>query len=444
MHSLSAFASNVTSQFGEDGILAEIFRRIGAPRRSCVEFGAWDGKYLSNTWALWHEQGWRAVLIEGDRGRHDALARSLGGFPQVTPVCAYVQPEGENSLDNLLARQGLDEDFDLLSIDVDGEDYHIWRGLSRRRPRVVAIEYNPTIPPELELVQRKGEYFGASARALVSLARAKGYRLACCTKTNCIFVGEKDWPALQLEEPRLEDVFPRGHLTYVINAFDGRTYLNRKPTYTSDLPTLSPTPLLRELRESLGQGVACADTPTEPGEPLSQVRIFALPEHAPQGGLGRRVLRRAWGIFLWSPVGGPVRLLRERWLRWRANRAALSAWERQGRPVPPPHAFKQKVVLQYARQFDLRVLVETGTYLGEMVDAMRTAFGRVYSIELDQELYWRAVQRFAGRGSVTIVQGDSSKVLPQLLAELAEPVLFWLDGHYSAGVTAKGTRTRRS
>jgi len=101
-------------------------------------------------------------------------------------------------------------------------------------------------------------------------------------------------------------------------------------------------------------------------------------------------------------------------------------------------------VLQYARQFDLRVLVETGTYLGEMVDAMRTAFGRVYSIELDQELYWRAVQRFAGRGSVTIVQGDSSKVLPQLLAELAEPVLFWLDGHYSAGVTAKGTRTRRS
>jgi hypothetical protein len=412
MPDLATFAANVTSQSGEDGILAEVFRRIGVAHRSCVEFGAWDGKYLSNTWPLWHDQGWRAVLIEGHAERHAALVRSLGDFPRVSAVCAYVQPEGESSLDNLLARSGLEQDFDLLSIDVDGDDYHIWRGLSGFRPRVVVVEYNPTIPPELALVQRKGGYFGASARALEALAADKGYRLAACTKTNCIFVDARLWGALGVGHASLEQLFPRGHLTYVISAYDGRTYLSRVPTYAEALPTAT-SPL----------------SPAEPSGQLVPVRIF-----------GGSVLRSLWRAFVRTRAGAPVGRLRESWSRKRHDNAALAAWERQGRPVPPPHAHKQRVLREYADRHGLGVLVETGTYLGDMVNAVRGEFRQIYSIELDPALQRRAAERFADRENITILQGDSARVLPALLAQLDSPALFWLDGHYSADITAKGEK----
>ena len=434
---LRTFAEDVTSQSGEDGIIAEIFRRIGVEHNCCVEFGAWDGKHLSNTWSMWHEQGWRAVLIEGNPERHAALARSLANFPKVRALCAYVQPEGENALDNLLAGCGLEQDFDLLSIDVDGDDYHIWRGLKRYRPRVVVIEYNPTIPPDLELVQSKGAYFGASARALVSLADAKGYRLACCTKSNCLFVDSSHWGALGGGELALEEVFPRGNLTYVISAYDGRSYLNRIPTYLDRLQTLTPGSLVRQLN-TLVSSSQNSRTPDE-GNSLLPVRVFSLPIQPPQGSFARRIFRYSWRAFASTPIGAPIAGLTRKWRRrWRDDRAAISAWTQQGRPVPPPHAYKRRVVRQYAQRYGLQVLVETGTYLGDMVEAMRTKFRSVYSIELDRDLYQRAVQRFAKRKNVVIVQGDSGKVLPEVLGRLSVPALFWLDGHYSAEITARG------
>jgi hypothetical protein len=321
MQDIAEFAHNVTSQFGEDGIIAEIFRRIGTVHPSCVEFGAWDGKHLSNTWSLWHEQGWRAVLIEGHPERHAALARSLADFPQVRALCAYVQPEGENGLDSLLANCGLEHDFDLLSIDVDGDDYHIWRGLNQFRPRVVVIEYNPTIPPDLELVQHKGGYFGASARALVLLASAKGYRLACCTQTNCFFVDAVCWDMLGIAQPTLEDVFQRDNLTYVINSYDGKTYLNRIPTYSGALAGLTPGVLVHELRATLSRDSALADRPAEPRNALSQVRIFSLPHHRPQGGFARRISRYMWNAFTKTPIGTIAGKLKQNWLRSRGKKA---------------------------------------------------------------------------------------------------------------------------
>src|SRR5690606_18181920 len=116
----------------------------------------------------------------------------------------------------------------------------------------------------------------------------------------------------------------------------------------------------------------------------------------------------------------------------KANSAAIVNWERQGKPVPPPHALKQQVVLDYGRRYGLRVMVETGTYLGDMVEAARSEFRRIYSVELDGELYRRAVERFRGRGNVVVLRGDSVAVLPKLLQRLNEPALFWLDGHYSS------------
>ena len=82
--------------------------------------------------------------------------------------------------------------------------------------------------------------------------------------------------------------------------------------------------------------------------------------------------------------------------------------------------------------------VETGTYEGEMVEAMRTHFAKVYSVELSPEHFKRAAERFAAHENVEIIFGDSALMLPDVLMDITEPALFWLDGHYSAGNTAKG------
>jgi hypothetical protein len=126
--------------------------------------------------------------------------------------------------------------------------------------------------------------------------------------------------------------------------------------------------------------------------------------------------------------------------RGRREARALAAWEEAGRPIPPPSAVKQCIVRDFARRFRLRTLVETGTYLGDMVDAMRHSFDRIVSIELDPALHERARARFAGRGRVKLLQGDSGRVLPEVLRTLREPALFWLDGHYSGGCTARGDK----
>lgn len=122
------------------------------------------------------------------------------------------------------------------------------------------------------------------------------------------------------------------------------------------------------------------------------------------------------------------------------QRKAVDAWRRAGSPNPPPALVKQQTVAEYARRFGPPTLVETGTYLGDMVHASRRLFRRIYSIELDRALCERGRRRFACAGHVTILEGDSARVLPEVLKEIREPCLFWLDGHYSEGVTARADR----
>jgi hypothetical protein len=113
-------------------------------------------------------------------------------------------------------------------------------------------------------------------------------------------------------------------------------------------------------------------------------------------------------------------------------------WRLAGRPVPPPPLVKQKLIKDYQRRFRLRVLVETGTFAGEMIAAVLGCFDRIYSIELDDRWYAAAVKRFAGRSEVSLLHGDSSVRLGEVLAGLKEPALFWLDAHYSGPLTARG------
>jgi hypothetical protein len=113
-------------------------------------------------------------------------------------------------------------------------------------------------------------------------------------------------------------------------------------------------------------------------------------------------------------------------------------WERLGRPNPPPHEVKEAAISKYAEQYGVRTLVETGTYLGDMVQAMKRRFDKVFTIELSPEYAARARKRFASSPNVTVLEGSSDTVLETLLSKFDQPVLFWLDAHYSGGATARG------
>ena len=123
-------------------------------------------------------------------------------------------------------------------------------------------------------------------------------------------------------------------------------------------------------------------------------------------------------------------------IRWLADSRKMQKWKRDNCPVPPPQAYKHAEIRNYAQRYGLRVLVETGTFRGDTLFATRNDFDRLYSIELGEKLYLQAQKRFKSYPNVTILQGDSAKVLPSVLKELSGPALFWLDGHYSGGITA--------
>ena len=127
-------------------------------------------------------------------------------------------------------------------------------------------------------------------------------------------------------------------------------------------------------------------------------------------------------------------------LKRRIENYRLYQWNKNGCPVPPPHIVKQMAIAEYKNKYGYEVLVETGTFMGDMVEAQKKVFRKIYSIELGVDLFEKATKRFKNDKNVTIVQGDSGMVLPNILSEINEPAIFWLDGHYSAGITAKGAK----
>jgi hypothetical protein len=111
-------------------------------------------------------------------------------------------------------------------------------------------------------------------------------------------------------------------------------------------------------------------------------------------------------------------------------------WVIAGRPIPAPPMVKQRLLRGYQRRYGLRTLVETGTFTGETVEALRGHFSQVISIELAPALHAAAARRFAAVNNVRLLQGDSPTLLPDVLDSLEGPALFWLDGHYAGGDTA--------
>ena len=115
-------------------------------------------------------------------------------------------------------------------------------------------------------------------------------------------------------------------------------------------------------------------------------------------------------------------------------------WSDEGSVLPPPHEVKQLAIIEAQKKNNYSVFVETGTYFGDMIEAQNLFFKDLYSIELGIDLYDKAVKRFEKENNITILQGDSGLVMKEVMKQINTPAIFWLDGHYSAGVTAKGEK----
>lgn len=122
-----------------------------------------------------------------------------------------------------------------------------------------------------------------------------------------------------------------------------------------------------------------------------------------------------------------LRFLNDRLLRYLAWLSKAS--------VIPPHFVKFRIIDSYRHSFNLGILIETGTYLGDTISKGRRVFNEVYSVELDKTLFERAREKYSSYPNVKIINGDSSQVLSSIVASLSEPGLFWLDAHYSGGIT---------
>ena len=119
------------------------------------------------------------------------------------------------------------------------------------------------------------------------------------------------------------------------------------------------------------------------------------------------------------------------------DRSKISTWEKGNRAGHPPPGFKRQIIRKYASDHKLDTMIETGTFNGEMDFALKDAFARIVTIELSPEYHAAAVRRFARFPQIECMKGDSGVVLPAVIAKIQKPVLFWLDAHYSAGLTAQ-------
>lgn len=226
---LLEFKGDVYSQAGEDGIIGKILEILPGKDKWCVEFGAWDGIYLSNVRNLIEKEGYSAILIECSGKKYGELRRNYSNYKNITCINSFVGFSEKDNLDEILKRTSIPEKFDLLSVDIDGNDYHVWKAISKYAAKVVVIEFNPTIPTEISFTQEADPLVnqGASLLALVELGKEKGYELVSVLPFNAFFVRSEYFPLFQVSDnspaslrQSLDDI------TYIFSGYDGNIFLH--------------------------------------------------------------------------------------------------------------------------------------------------------------------------------------------------------------------------
>jgi hypothetical protein len=186
----------VFSQNDEDGIIQEIFRRIGAVHRTFIEFGVESGSECNTAKLLL--EGWRGLWIEAAAHHGATIRQSLAPFINDKKLSLTEAAVTAENVNDLFSQAGFAGEIDLLSIDIDFNDYWVWKAVEVVNPRVVVIEYNSLFRPPMSLVipynatyrWDGSNYWGASLEALVRLGRTTGYRIVGCnfSGVNAFFV----------------------------------------------------------------------------------------------------------------------------------------------------------------------------------------------------------------------------------------------------------------
>ena len=175
------------------------------------------------------EKNWKGVYIEGDKTRFQDLIQNMKSRKDnVELINLYVEHHGVNTLDNILSRTKLKKNFDLLSIDIDTYDWHIWQSLKNFTPKVVVIEINSSIPVGIYQTHHGDEIKGSSFSSTVSLGRQKGYTPICHTG-NLILIRNELLDQINL--PKNEILFPELLFDYkwVIALKNSSSHLNNFP-----------------------------------------------------------------------------------------------------------------------------------------------------------------------------------------------------------------------
>lgn len=188
---LLKFGYRVYSQSDEDGILHEIFRRIGTKTRFFVEIGSGDG--LENNSLFLLMQGWHGIWVEAAARKVATAEKSAEKFIKNGALRIEQRTVSASNVDELIARAVADREVDLLSVDIDGNDFYVLQAIRSISPRVIVCEYNAKFPPDIPWVMEYNEnhkwdgtdYFGASLKAFEKLLAAKGYSLVGCNLLGC-------------------------------------------------------------------------------------------------------------------------------------------------------------------------------------------------------------------------------------------------------------------
>lgn len=196
------------SQNGEDMLLKYIFEQINTTNKYFVEFGGWDGKHLSNTYYFRKYENWNGLLLEGNKNKVDSVNNSK-------EINLYHELLTEENINKIFKKYDVPNKFDLLSIDVDSEDYYIWRGLKNYEANIVIVEFNPGLPNTIPLAVKKKKtnidigYFGANLLSFYRLAKTKGYEFVTTVKWNAIFIKKELLYKLNIEPIGEEECIER-------------------------------------------------------------------------------------------------------------------------------------------------------------------------------------------------------------------------------------------
>jgi len=224
----------VFSQFGDDGIIQYLVSILDIPQHVFIEFGVEDYKE-SNTRFLLVNNNWRGLIIDGSE-THIKSIKSSGLYWKfdLTAVCRFIT---KDNINRIFTENGFTGEIGILSIDIDGNDYWIWECIDTVSPSIVIIEYNSvfgsnhaiTIPYDTEFNRMSacflGLYWGASLKALCTLADKKGYYFVGCNGdgNNAYFVRKDKIGSLRpltvtegyRESKYRESKDHEGNLTYI-------------------------------------------------------------------------------------------------------------------------------------------------------------------------------------------------------------------------------------